>query len=376
MHLIRVNDHELAREFVELPHRLHRQARRFSRAQQKHILALIKRKDPFFDHEGDAEFWILTNFRGETIGRIAAFVFNNSSKGYIGLFDCINHLKAASLLFDQCKTWLQKFEIKTMEGPFSTLPFQLEGLALDNKLQQSVPFVNIQSLFFTDLFEFYGFKNYQTQQLLSFEGGEKILTEREVNNFTDNAEYEVLKVDKNNINRAAKAIAEVYSATTDQKANLIAEHDLLPWLRALFNQHFPPLIWVVYHRNEAIAFFINVIVDTPQEITSAEKITIWQQIAARFTPQHKSLLNLGLSVVPNYEDQEIEKGLLKLLEDTINKNIPYKFDQFFIIDKYLNKIRSVLNDGVIIDKFVKFKYKFDQEPLIGTFAKSKIISPE
>jgi hypothetical protein len=263
-----------------------------------------------------------------------------------------------------------------MEGPFNTLPFQLEGLALDNKLKHSVPFVNIQSIFFTDLFEFYGFKNFRTQQLLSFEGGKKLLTDSGVNNFSDDADYEVLKVDKTNINRATKAIVEVYGATKGQKTHLSSENDLLPWLAALVNQHLPPLIWVVYHKSEAIAFFINVMIDTPQEITDNEKLTIWQQITLRFAPKHKSLLNLSLYVVPNYGDQEIEKRMLKLLEDTIEKDSSYKFDKFLIIDKYLSNIPSVLNDGVIIDKFVKFKYKFDQEPLIGTFAKSKIISPE
>lgn len=375
MHLIRVTDNELAREFVQLPYRLHGQAKWFARSQQKHLLKLIKRKAPFFHQGGDAEFWILTNFRGETIGRVAAFVINDASKGYIGLFDCINHLKAASLLFDQCKTWLQKFEIRAMEGPFSTLPFQVEGLSMDNKLQQSVPFVNIQSIFFTDLFEFYGFKNHQTHKLLRFQGGEKLLSTQQSINALEDKDYEILKVDKANISYAAEGISFIYNHSNHQQA-FLSEEDLSHWLRLLFSLNTPPLIWLVYHDQQAIAVSINVFVDTPKEINEKEKSSFWHQITARFVPKHKSLLNLEFIVLPEYQNQEIEKGLLTLLDETISADPHCICDQFLILDEHINNIKSLISDGVVIDKFVKFKYKFDQEPLIDTFAKTKIISPE
>ncbi len=81
-------------------------------------------KNPFFKH-GECIRWILTDSKGKTIGRIAAFI--NKKKAYqyeqptggMGFFECINDQKAAFLLFDTAKDWLAEKGMKAMEGPIN-----------------------------------------------------------------------------------------------------------------------------------------------------------------------------------------------------------------------------------------------------------------
>ena len=104
----------------------------------------------FFQH-GSCTRWILSNKKGEHIGRIAAFV--NDKKAYqhevptggIGYFECIDDQKAADVLFDTAKEWLSTKGMKAMDGPINfgendtfknkkglwiiQRPFLLEGLS-------------------------------------------------------------------------------------------------------------------------------------------------------------------------------------------------------------------------------------------------------
>ena len=81
-------------------------------------------KNPFFKH-GKCVRWILTDHRGETIGRTAAFVNDKKAFQYeqptggMGFFECINDQNAAFLLFDTAKTWLTEQGMVAMEGPIN-----------------------------------------------------------------------------------------------------------------------------------------------------------------------------------------------------------------------------------------------------------------
>lgn len=81
-------------------------------------------KNPFFKH-GSCTRWILTDKDGKLIGRIAAFVNEKKAHNYehptggMGFFECINDPKAAFLLFDTAKSWLQEKGMKAMDGPIN-----------------------------------------------------------------------------------------------------------------------------------------------------------------------------------------------------------------------------------------------------------------
>jgi len=81
-------------------------------------------KNPFFKH-GECTRWILKDENNNLVGRIAAFINNEKAYNYeqptggMGFFECINNEKAAFLLFDTAKEWLQQNGMKAMDGPIN-----------------------------------------------------------------------------------------------------------------------------------------------------------------------------------------------------------------------------------------------------------------
>ncbi len=72
---------------------------------------------------GEAIRWILTDTRGSTIGRVAAFIDKVRSgtarqpTGGLGFFEVIENRDAAFLLFDAAREWLTERGIEAMDGP-------------------------------------------------------------------------------------------------------------------------------------------------------------------------------------------------------------------------------------------------------------------
>ena len=377
MYLIRVTDHDLAKEFIHLPARLSHLQKGASKVRQKHIKALITRKSTFFEH-GKAEFWILTNFRGQTIGRIAAFIEHpdqpEKAKGYIGLFDCIHHFKAASLLFDECKEWFRRFGLKSMRAPVSLLPFQLEGIASGSGFQQATPFFSAQADNVAELYEFYGFKVYNTQQLLSFDAISSLLAEEnqaKAKILLADQSYSFSRVVKSEVKTKAVDIQMVYKAVYHENFPVPSTEDIIQWLNLLFEQHYHPLIWIVYHKQLPIAFFVNTYISASQQVS--QNASVWQQLFSRLSAQNKSLLCLGLFVHPDFQTLNIPVALLSVLEEALVREPSSTYESFLIMNDNLHSFQV---SGEAIDTFVKLEYQFDQEGLVDTFTRSNIIPCE
>ena len=129
MNLIEVKSAEDIREFLRLPVGLYKGDNHWIRPLDKDIEAVFDpRVNKFFSH-GDCVRWILVE-NGETIGRIAAFVNENTASqdtstghdlrvGGCGFFECINDQKAATLLFDKAKEWLAAKGCNSFDGPIN-----------------------------------------------------------------------------------------------------------------------------------------------------------------------------------------------------------------------------------------------------------------
>src|SRR4026208_569239 len=111
------------KEFLILPVKLYKNESNWIRPLDKDIESVFdKEKNKDFRH-GECTRWILMNEKGETIGRVAAFVNkktvskgNDQPTGGMGFFECINDEKAAFMLFDRCKQWLQSKGMEAMDG--------------------------------------------------------------------------------------------------------------------------------------------------------------------------------------------------------------------------------------------------------------------
>src|SRR5687768_11344843 len=126
MKITEVTTQKHIKEFLLLPARLYKNSRTWIRPLDKDVESVFDReKNKTFRH-GECVRWILLNDAGETIGRVAAFVNqktvnkgNEQPTGGMGFFECIQEQKAAFMLFDQCKNWLQARGMEAMDGPIN-----------------------------------------------------------------------------------------------------------------------------------------------------------------------------------------------------------------------------------------------------------------
>jgi hypothetical protein len=125
-------------------------------------------KNNFHNH-GKCSRWILTDENQQLIGRVAAFINNEKAYNYeqptggMGFFECINNEKAAFILFNTAKEWLQKNGMQAMDGPINFGENDsFWGLLIEGFTPPSYG-MNYNPPYYKAFFEDYGFKTLYEQ---------------------------------------------------------------------------------------------------------------------------------------------------------------------------------------------------------------------
>jgi hypothetical protein len=170
MKLVAVNDKFSQIRFLQVPEFIYRNDKNYIPHIKQDIEKVFdKTKNKLFKTGGEAQRWILVN-ENQAIGRVAAFIHPKTSKtgkykvGGMGFFECIDDKKAAFLLFDTCKTWLQERGMEGMDGPINFGERdQFWGLLTENFTAPPSYGMNYNPPYYKSFFEEYGFKNYFNQ---------------------------------------------------------------------------------------------------------------------------------------------------------------------------------------------------------------------
>src|SRR6476620_10888412 len=114
MQLTEVNNASAAKEFIQASVLMNNSNSNYIRPLDNEVNDVF---DPLKNKNykyGETKRWILKDDNGKLIGRIAAFTHSKYinkgtefATGGIGFFDCIDNQKAANILFDAAKEWLQ-----------------------------------------------------------------------------------------------------------------------------------------------------------------------------------------------------------------------------------------------------------------------------
>ena len=156
------------REFLEFPVRLYKDSKYWIRPLDKDIESVFDKKLNKTFRNGECCRWILVDEKGNTIGRVAAFVNNKTvSKGNdqptggMGFFECIEDQAAAYKLFDTCKEWLEERGMEAMDGPINFgNRDRWWGLLVDGFDRDPNYQCNYNFPYYQEFFESYGFKVY------------------------------------------------------------------------------------------------------------------------------------------------------------------------------------------------------------------------
>ncbi|WP_299498973.1 GNAT family N-acetyltransferase [Mucilaginibacter sp.] len=122
-----------------------------------------------FHQYGKCTRWILKDDNGKLIGRVAAFINNKKAFNYeqptggMGFFECIDDERAAFLLFDTAKKWLQDNGMQAMDGPINFGENDtFWGLLVEGFSPPSYG-MNYNPPYYKAFFENYGFKKQYEQ---------------------------------------------------------------------------------------------------------------------------------------------------------------------------------------------------------------------
>lgn len=266
-HLIEVKDSKQRNEFLHLPVRLYKDDKNWIRPIDADIENVFDPEKNKLFRKGECIRWILRNDRGQTIGRVAAFIDpktaqnNDQPTGGMGFFECINDKQAAFALFDACREWLQQRGMEAMDGPVNFGDReQWWGLLVDGFTppNYAMPY---NFLYYKELFEEYGFRNYFNQYTykrdFSHNGVKQEILEKAQRIF-QNPEYTFRNIDKKNLKKYAEDFCTIYNKAWARfpgvKPFTVAyAMNMIKKLKPIIDER---LMIFTYYQDQPIAFFI------------------------------------------------------------------------------------------------------------------------
>ncbi len=374
------NDKKLQKEFLEFPVKLYAQDTNWIRPLDQDIENTFNpAKNKHFNH-GECIRWILQSDKGETIGRVAAFINHETAKneeqptGGMGFFECIENQEAAFLLFDTCKEWLASRGMEAMDGPINFGERDsFWGLMIKGWNHEPTYKMPWTKQYYIQYFEDYGFKDYFQQYVYSA----GILTSKTTQSVMDKA-YRVFAnpditfkhIKKRELPKFGEDFRIIYNEawakfpgvkgmTKEQGQSLVAQ------MKPIIDEQ---LIWFAYDGDRPIAFFI-VIPDLNQIVKHLNgKFGIWEKIKFMLLLWKGVVTRtcgLIFGVVPDYQGKGVESAIaMKLrLEGIKDPFFQYEtIDMNWVGDFNPKMNRFVSQLGTTLDKqYITYRYLFDRE---------------
>jgi hypothetical protein len=168
MRLIEVVKKRETKDFIRVPKILYKNDSTWVSPLDNDIDSIFNPLENVYYSHGQAIRWILKDDSGSLIGRVAAFIDNNTAPtwdqptGGIGFFECINSQEAANTLFDAAVKWLSERGMEAMDGPINFGETdKYWGLLIEGFTHPSYE-VAYNFPYYKTLFETYGFKIFYT----------------------------------------------------------------------------------------------------------------------------------------------------------------------------------------------------------------------
>ena len=169
MVITEVNDKAARKAFLDVARTIYKDDDNWVCPLDNDVEAIFDPAKNSFHKHGKITRWLLADDRGQVIGRVAAFINEQKAYNYeqptggMGFFECINDEKAAFLLFDTAKKWLQDNGMQAMDGPINFGENDsFWGLLVEGFTPPSYG-MNYNQAYYHAFFENYGFKTLYAQ---------------------------------------------------------------------------------------------------------------------------------------------------------------------------------------------------------------------
>ena len=319
-----------AEKFLSLPEKLYRKDPSWIAVLEDDMEAVF---DPARNHrfqQGECCRWLAVNGKGETIGRIAAFIdYKKTAEevypvGGFGFFECIANEAVAHQLFDTAKAWLQSRNMKAMEGPenFGEND-RFWGLLVEGFRPPSYG-MNYNPPYYIKFFESYGFKRLY-DQLTNVLDATQPLPER----FNKIADWVMQKpgyhFEHFRLKDKEKFFRDFVEIYNDAWASF---HDFYPLdlntIRESFRQMEPladeKIIWFAYHNGEPVSFILCM-PDANQILKHVHgKLNFFNKIRFLWHRQFSKVDRLRIVVMgckQRFQNHGIESALIRCLQNEV-----------------------------------------------------------
>jgi hypothetical protein len=361
--------------FLHLPLEIYKNDPQWIRPLDKDIEEVFDpAKNKFFRH-GKCTRFLLENEKGDTIGRIAAFINERTAKkeeqptGGVGFFECIDDKQAAGLLFSTAKQWLSDRGMEAMDGPInfgerdSWWGLMIEGFS-------SVPYkMNYNPPYYQALFESYGFQTYFEQWCYSRAIVDQLdgKFEQRHRQIAADPAYSARHLKKNQLDKFADDFRTVYNLAWAKHGGGKALEE--KQVRQFFRKMKPVIderaIWFVYYHNEPVAMWIN-LPDINQLFRKFNGRFGWME-KIRFlwllkTNRVTKLIGLVFGIVPDHQGKGVDSFMIVEGARYLLKNTNYTAYEMQWIGDFNPKMVRVAEslDTVKSRRLITYRYLFDR----------------
>jgi hypothetical protein len=268
MQIIEVTTPLLAKDFIKVNVLINKNDPNYVRPLDKDIHEVFdKNKNKAFRF-GEAIRWILKDDNDRLIGRIAAFA-NKKYKtkgdegpvGGIGFFDCIHDQKAADILLNTAKNWLEKKGMIAMDGPINFGERDKWWGLLTEGFEPPLYGMNYNPPYYKNLFETYGFLPFFNQICFALDTRnyiQKKFYERHAELARDPA-FSSDHIRKNNLKKYARDFTIVYNKSWAGHGGMkqMEEKVVLKMFQNMKPIMDERITWFIYHNQEPIGMWIN-----------------------------------------------------------------------------------------------------------------------
>jgi GNAT superfamily N-acetyltransferase len=375
MKVTEVNSPHRIRGFLEVPVSIYQNDPNWIRPLDQDIENVFdEKKNKLFRH-GKARRWILSNDDGTYIGRIAAFINEQTARqseyvaGGIGFFECINNQDAANLLFITARDWLAQFGMEAMDGPINFgdrqawWGLQVEGFAPPTYQ------MNYNPPYYINLFENYGFRLYFDQLVFNYEVAKPVPEsfQQKAERIFKSPAFEFSHLKKKMLKKYAADITSIYNEAWAGMGHFrkVNEEQTLNTLRKMLPVMDEKLIWFGYYKSKPVAFFI-MLPEINQIIRHLNgKMNWWSKLKFFYyqrTGKVNKMFGVLFGVVPDFQGKGIDGAVIMAAAKVIQPMNKYlNLEMNWVGDFNPKMIKMVENLGTTVCKrYRTYRYLFDR----------------
>ncbi len=395
MKLVEVgSDPRYQREFLTFPVQLYRADIQWIRPLDADVEEVFDpARNKRFGH-GACVRYLLLDAKGQTIGRVAAFVDehianldNDQPTGGMGFFECIDNQQAAFMLFDAAKTWLQSRGMEAMDGPINFGDRdRWWGLLVDGFEREPNYCMPWTKPYYVPFFENYGFQDYFKQ--FTFGNGTDWVglakmsqsVKDRAQRIYKNPDYSFRTLNKRDLPAAAEQFRHIYNAAWGSHAGvneMSAEvaQGLMDKLKPILDEK---IIYFAYYHDEPVAFFVclpelnQVFKHVNGKLDLRGKlIFLWHQLRKT----NRKAFGVVFGVAPAHQGKGLEAAIALRMPQEAEQNPDFQYNYLEMnwvgdFNPIMVRFEQQLGSS-IVKTHITYRYLFDRTkpftrcPVIG-----------